>query len=102
LRAPTPDDSEELTDLQETRVLRVRHFFIKAIPQRAQPDSLSSCFGIQEKLNALEAKLLKRGKKPRVKDEGGVIDLTQDSSRSKRAKVEGKRPFISGEVIDLT
>ncbi|KAJ7933802.1 hypothetical protein B0H13DRAFT_682780 [Mycena leptocephala] len=76
-RAPTSGDSEELTDLQEARVLR-------------------------EKLNALEAKLLKREKKQRVKDEAGVIDLTQDSSRSKRAKVEGKRPFISGEVIDLT
>jgi hypothetical protein len=80
----------------------VRRFSIEATPQRAQPDSISSCFGFQEKLNALEAKLLKREKKQRVKDEAGVIDLTQDSSRSKRAKVEGKRPFISGEVIDLT
>ncbi|KAJ7680829.1 hypothetical protein DFH06DRAFT_1290564 [Mycena polygramma] len=70
-RAQTPD-SEDLADLQEAEALR-------------------------EKLKALEAKLNKREKKPRVKDEGGgeVIDLTRDSARgarSRRVKLEGKRP----------
>ncbi|KAJ7680831.1 hypothetical protein DFH06DRAFT_1315564 [Mycena polygramma] len=81
-RAQAPDDAEDLADLQEAEALR-------------------------EKLKALEAKLNKREKKSRVKDEGGgaVIDLTRDSdrgARSKRVKSEGKRPFVSGEVIDLT
>ncbi|KAJ6508070.1 hypothetical protein DFH09DRAFT_275507 [Mycena vulgaris] len=77
-RAPTPDD-----DREEARILRAR-------------------------LNALEAKLVKKEKekKPRVKREladgaGTVIDLTQEP-RSKRVKLEANRPFISGEVIDLT
>ncbi|KAJ7680830.1 hypothetical protein DFH06DRAFT_1315563 [Mycena polygramma] len=81
-RAQTPDDSEDLADLQEAEALR-------------------------EKLKALEAKLNKREKKPRVKNEGGggVIDLTRDfdrGARSKRVKSEGGKPFIPGEVIDLT
>jgi len=79
-RAQTPDDSEALADLEEARILR-------------------------EKLRALEAKLSKREKKPRIKEEpGAVVDLTQGSSRSKskRVKLEEKRPFIPGEVIDLT
>ncbi|KAJ6594448.1 hypothetical protein B0H19DRAFT_1095537 [Mycena capillaripes] len=78
-RAQTPGDSEDLADMQEAQVLR-------------------------EKLKALEAKLQKREKKPKIKsDAGAVIDLTQESSRSnKRVKLEGKRSFISGEIIDLT
>ncbi|KAF7357829.1 hypothetical protein MVEN_00829000 [Mycena venus] len=77
-RTQTPDDSEGLAELEEAKVLR-------------------------KKLRALEAKIDKRDKKPRIKPENGaVIDLTQDNSRSKRVKLEGKRPFITGEVIDLT
>ncbi|KAJ7782354.1 hypothetical protein DFH07DRAFT_321257 [Mycena maculata] len=75
VRSPAPDD-----DLEEERVLR-------------------------EKLKALEAKRVKKEKNvPRVKSEAGaVIDLTQEGPRSKKVKLEtGKRPFVSGEVIDLT
>ncbi|KAJ7267644.1 hypothetical protein B0H12DRAFT_1068047 [Mycena haematopus] len=78
-RASTPDDAEELSALEEVKILR-------------------------EKLQRLEAKLqLKQEKKPRVKEEGGpVIDLTQTGARRKRVKLDAKRSFASGEVIDLT
>ncbi|KAF7357818.1 hypothetical protein MVEN_00827800 [Mycena venus] len=59
---------------------------------------------LRERLRAVEAQLLEQEQKPRVKNEldGAVIDLTQDSSwRSKRVKLE-RKPFTSGEVIDLT
>ncbi|KAJ7435846.1 hypothetical protein B0H11DRAFT_2256798 [Mycena galericulata] len=75
-RAPTPE--EDPVDEEELRVLR-------------------------EKLHALEARRARQEKKPRVKSEaGGLVDLTQET-RSKRVKLEETwRPFISGEVIDLT
>ncbi|KAJ7162080.1 hypothetical protein C8R46DRAFT_343171 [Mycena filopes] len=85
-RAATPEDEEVLADVREAQMLR-------------------------ERLKALEAKLQKRDKKPRVKDEfGNVVDLTRDgdgdggSRRNKRVKVEESRlrPFMQGEVIDLT
>ncbi|KAJ7879595.1 hypothetical protein B0H14DRAFT_2709399 [Mycena olivaceomarginata] len=73
-RGPTTDDLEELADLEEAKNLR-----------------------------RWKKKLHKRDKKPRIKDEDGdVIDLTQNGARNKRVKVEADRPFISGEVIDLT
>ncbi|KAJ7141253.1 hypothetical protein C8R44DRAFT_243530 [Mycena epipterygia] len=77
-RAPTPDDDS--ADAEEARILR-------------------------EKLAALEAKRIKKEKekKPRVKHEAGaVIDLTQDTRNSKKVKLEARRPFIPGEIIDLT
>jgi len=81
-RAQTPDDSEALADLEEAKVLR---------------EKLNE---YQAKLSALESKRLKKEKKPGVKREASdVIDLTQDSSRGKRVKLEG---FVQGEVIDLT
>ncbi|KAJ7661647.1 hypothetical protein B0H17DRAFT_1020300 [Mycena rosella] len=57
---------------------------------------------LRDKLKALEARHLKKEKKPPVKREfeaSADIDLTQPSKRVKR---EEKRLFISGEVIDLT
>ncbi|KAJ7474331.1 hypothetical protein FB451DRAFT_1398313 [Mycena latifolia] len=74
-RAATPD--MDLADAEEAKILRAR-------------------------LSALEAKLAKKEKKPVVKREleaSAVIDLTQPR---KRVKLKAERPFISGEVIDLT
>ncbi|KAJ7467186.1 hypothetical protein FB451DRAFT_1561069 [Mycena latifolia] len=74
-RAPTPD--ADLAAAEEERILR-------------------------ERLKALEARRVKKENKPRMKREfesDGVIDLTQPT---KKVKLEAKRPFISGEIIDLT
>ncbi|KAJ7212927.1 hypothetical protein GGX14DRAFT_445667 [Mycena pura] len=58
---------------------------------------------LRDKLNAGGAKVESKDNKPVKKRESGdVIDLTQESSRSKKLKLEGKRPFIKGEIIDLT
>jgi hypothetical protein len=64
---------------------------------------------VQAELSALETKIVEKGKgkedrKPRIKREAGAaVDLTQPR---KKLKVEGPsscaRPFIFGEVIDLT
>ncbi|KAJ7782352.1 hypothetical protein DFH07DRAFT_321222 [Mycena maculata] len=76
VRASTPD--VDLGDKKEAKILR-------------------------EKLNTLEGKRVKKEKKPRVKSEAGaVIDLTQEPKNKKVKLEERKRPFISGEVIDLT
>ncbi|KAJ7020010.1 hypothetical protein C8F04DRAFT_313936 [Mycena alexandri] len=76
-RARTPEDEEELADIREAEMLR-------------------------DRLKALDAKLQKRDKKPRVKVER-VGEITQNRSQSnKRVKLEERRPFIQGEVIDLT
>ncbi|KAJ7713467.1 hypothetical protein B0H14DRAFT_3016448 [Mycena olivaceomarginata] len=68
-RAQTPDDDD--ADAEEEKMLR-------------------------ERLNALEAKRLKKETKPRVKKEADTVDLTQD--RKKKVKPEGQQTF----VIDLT
>ncbi|KAJ7661649.1 hypothetical protein B0H17DRAFT_991904 [Mycena rosella] len=75
-------------------------------PPRATPDEdltdAEEEKNLRHKLKALEAKRLKKEKKPPVKREfeaDAVIDLTQPN---KRVKWEEKRPFLSGEVIDLT
>ncbi|KAJ7091958.1 hypothetical protein B0H15DRAFT_799705 [Mycena belliarum] len=78
-RALTPH--EDLADAEEEKALRHQH---------------------QEKLRALEAKRIKKERKPHAKREiqdGDIIDLTQPSKKMKR---EAKQPFVSGEVIDLT
>ncbi|KAJ7646753.1 hypothetical protein FB45DRAFT_891321 [Roridomyces roridus] len=78
-REPTPEEDDP--DEEEARVLR-------------------------ERLKKLDEKRALKNKKPQVKREGvkseeDVIDLTQSN---KRVKLEEKkpRPFVSGEVIDLT
>ncbi|KAJ7141255.1 hypothetical protein C8R44DRAFT_866887 [Mycena epipterygia] len=86
-RAPTPDD--DLTDAayaEEARILR----------ERLAAD--------QARLAALETKRIKKGeKKLRIKAESGpIIDLTQDTRRAKKVKLEPSQPFVSGEIIDLT
>ncbi|KAJ7733604.1 hypothetical protein B0H14DRAFT_2996343 [Mycena olivaceomarginata] len=68
-RAQTPDDDD--ADAEEEKMLR-------------------------ERLNALEAKRLKKETKPRVKKEADTVDLTQD--RKKKVKPQGQQTF----VIDLT
>ncbi|KAJ7680828.1 hypothetical protein DFH06DRAFT_1164302 [Mycena polygramma] len=76
LRAQTPDD--DIADAEEEKVLR-------------------------ERLRTLEAKRVKKEKKPRVKNETSdavMVDLTQDSKQ--KVKMEERQPFIKGEVIDLT
>ncbi|KAJ7761012.1 hypothetical protein B0H16DRAFT_557407 [Mycena metata] len=74
LRAQTPDDADVLAEAEEERNLR-------------------------ERLQALEAKRLKRETKPRVKSESdAVVDLTRTRDR-KKVKLGG---FVPGEVIDLT
>jgi hypothetical protein len=55
--------------------------------------------GIQEKLNALEAKRAKKnGNKARVKEEENI----PPTRPNKKVKLEGRLPFIPGEIIDLT
>ncbi|KAF7357834.1 hypothetical protein MVEN_00829500 [Mycena venus] len=77
-RAQTPEDSEKLADLEKVKVLR-------------------------EELRALEAKVHRRERKPRIKNEvGAAIDLTPERSRNKRVKLEPRQSFFPGEVIDLT
>ncbi|KAJ7646766.1 hypothetical protein FB45DRAFT_891350 [Roridomyces roridus] len=77
----------------------------KAAPPTAAEEEVKA---LRERVNALEAmlvkekdsssSLVKKEKKPPVKVEGEVIDLTEEPRRKKRVKLEG----ISPEVIDLT
>ncbi|KAF8199959.1 hypothetical protein K438DRAFT_1822920 [Mycena galopus ATCC 62051] len=74
-REQTPDDSEELAALEEVKTLRVR----------GETPNIGSEASDQAR------------EEPRIKDEDGdVIDLTQNTSRSKKGKGDAKRPFISG------
>ncbi|KAJ6498911.1 hypothetical protein C8R45DRAFT_980349 [Mycena sanguinolenta] len=58
---------------------------------------------LRDELAALEAKRLKTEKKPRVKDDPDILDLTQDRKKKvKKVKKESKPTFIQGEIIDLT
>ncbi|KAJ7267543.1 hypothetical protein B0H12DRAFT_1229856 [Mycena haematopus] len=58
---------------------------------------------LRERLNALEAKCLKKDKKPRIKSESDsiIVDLTQNGKKQK-IKSESRLTFVQGEIIDLT
>ncbi|KAJ7267545.1 hypothetical protein B0H12DRAFT_114310 [Mycena haematopus] len=77
LRTETSDSDEDEDDAREEKMLR-------------------------ERLNAIEAKRLKKDKKPRIKDESDstIVDLTQ--YRKKKKNSESRLTFIQGEIIDLT
>ncbi|KAJ7267542.1 hypothetical protein B0H12DRAFT_114284 [Mycena haematopus] len=58
---------------------------------------------LRERLNAIEAKRLKKNKKPRIKNESDstIVDLTQNGKK-KKVKSESGLTFVQGEIIDLT
>ncbi|KAJ7646748.1 hypothetical protein FB45DRAFT_1019050 [Roridomyces roridus] len=90
--APAPKNSKRKASSEE--------------PSESTTSDLEEMRVLRRKLTALEAKV-KKEKKPPAEVDGSVIDLTVDADeprRSKKVKREGsdRRPFNSGEVIDLT
>ncbi|KAF8199826.1 hypothetical protein K438DRAFT_1966188 [Mycena galopus ATCC 62051] len=76
VREQTPDDDDD--DAQEEKVLR-------------------------ERLNAIEAKRLKKEKTARIKNEpDAIVDLTQDRKKKVKSESKPEPAFSHREIIDLT
>ncbi|KAJ7141252.1 hypothetical protein C8R44DRAFT_763065 [Mycena epipterygia] len=54
----------------------------------------------REKIEKVDGRI-KKESKHRIKQEGPIIDLTENTRSTKKVKRE-RRPFIQGEIIDLT